>query len=239
MGKMWNNTLNLATFNWLGQYTTASPAFNQILHYMAGSDLVKGFPFMGVIWFFWFRDLDSKSNARRIIIATLIGCIVAVGIARSINNLGPFQPRPIANLALPHPDYVGLPTSESQDLYLWNSFPSDHAALFFGLATGIFLISKIWGVCTYFYVLIFIALPRIYLGLHYATDVLAGAILGAVFVFLCNRMRFTHLYEARCTSLARRYPAAFQATIFICTTEICLMFYDVRLLFHGLSKYVH
>ncbi|KAF3998015.1 phosphatase PAP2 family protein [Glaciimonas immobilis] len=236
---MWNNSLNLAVFNWLSQYTTVSAAFNQILHYIAGSDLVKGFPFMGVIWFFWFRDIDSKSNGRRTIIATLIGCIIAVGIARSVNNLGPFQPRPIANQALPHLNYVGLPQSETQDLYIWNSFPSDHSALFFALATGIFLLSRRWGIYAYFYVLLFIALPRIYLGLHYTTDVLAGAFLGTAFVFLCNQMRFIRLYDDQCTALAQRFPAAFQAIIFICGTEICLMFYDVRLLFHGLSKYIH
>ncbi|QRX81253.1 phosphatase PAP2 family protein [Glaciimonas sp. PAMC28666] len=236
---MWNNSLNLAVFNWMGQYTTVSAAFNEILHYMAGSDLVKGFPFMGVIWFFWFKDTDQKLNIRRIIIATLIGCIVAVAIARIVNNLGPFQPRPIANLALPQHFYVGLPPAESQDLYIWNSFPSDHAALFFGFATGIFLISRMLGVFAYFYVLLFIALPRIYLGLHYTTDILAGAMLGAVFVLLCNRERIIRLYDSKCTSLAQRYPAAFQAIIFISCTEICLMFYDVRLFFHGLSKYVH
>ncbi|MDY7547127.1 phosphatase PAP2 family protein [Glaciimonas sp. CA11.2] len=236
---MWNNSLNLAVFNWLGQYTTASAAFNQILHYMAGSDLVKGFPFMGVIWFFWLRENDSKLNTRRIIIATLIGCIIAAGIARGVNNLGQFQPRPIANLLLTHYDYVGLPPPESQDLYIWNSFPSDHAALFFGFATGIFLISRIFGIYTYIYVLLFIALPRIYLGLHYTTDIIAGAIMGTGLVLLCNRARFIRLYDNQFNALSRRYPAAIQAIIFVSCTEICLLFYDVRLLFHGLSKYLH
>lgn len=237
MGGMWNNEVNITVMNWLSQFTAMSAPFNQIVHYVAGSNLFKGFPVMGLIWYFWFRDTDPKSGTRRIIIATLLGCVIAVFIARVANNLGPYQPRPFANPALAHHVFIGLPAPESQALYIWSSFPSDHAALFFSLATGIFLISRTAGLLTYLYVLIFIALPRVYLGLHYPTDIFAGGVLGIICVAFSTRAHVTRLFEGHCTTLMDRYPAAFQTALFIISTEIGVMFGDVRLLVEGIVKY--
>jgi hypothetical protein len=57
----------------------------------------------------------------------------------------------------------------------WSSFPSDHACLFFALATGLCLISPVIGGLALLHASLIVSLPRIYLGLHYPTDVLAGA----------------------------------------------------------------
>lgn len=60
------------------------------------------------------------------------------------------------------------------------SFPSGHASSTFSLATGLSLHFPKWYVIapSYFYATI-VSLSRPYLGVHYPSDILAGAILGA------------------------------------------------------------
>lgn len=57
------------------------------------------------------------------------------------------------------------------------SFPSGHATFFFALATVLFFENKNWGI---FFTLAatVISLARVMAGVHYPSDVLAGAVLG-------------------------------------------------------------
>ena len=61
-----------------------------------------------------------------------------------------------------------------------SSFPSTHSAWAFGGATAIFLKFKKAGIAT-FVVAALIAFSRMYMFLHFPTDVLAGMIMGIIF----------------------------------------------------------
>ena len=58
------------------------------------------------------------------------------------------------------------------------SFPSGHSAIAFGSAFVIFLREKGWLRWTALVMAILMALSRLYVGVHYPTDVLAGSIVG-------------------------------------------------------------
>ena len=70
-----------------------------------------------------------------------------------------------------------------------SSFPSTHSAWAFGAATAIFMNNKKIGLAV-FVLAALIAFSRLYLFLHFPTDVLAGAVmgvgLGIAAVKLCN-----------------------------------------------------
>ena len=70
------------------------------------------------------------------------------------------------------PNVVHMPTS-------W-SFPSGHTSSSFAFATAVFANNKKWGIAAYVLAAL-IGFSRIYLGVHYCTDVLAGAVLGIVY----------------------------------------------------------
>ena len=58
-----------------------------------------------------------------------------------------------------------------------NSFPSGHAAFFFGLATVVYLFNKKIG---YWFLTgaFLISIARIFAGIHYPSDILVGAAIG-------------------------------------------------------------
>lgn len=231
---MWDNSLDFIIIHWMNQFASDSAHFNKLISYVSGATLFKGLPMMAMMWYFWFKNASGKTDSRQTILAALLGCFIALVLARILNNVVPFHPRPFANPALSLHPLVGLIEPEEQNLYHWNSFPSDHAALFFGLATGIFVISRSLGAFVFLYVLIFIALPRIYLGIHYPMDILGGALLGIGSVGLCAHHRVIRSFGEPCMRLLERYPAAFQTSLFIVTFELGRMFEDFRPLIKAL-----
>lgn len=60
------------------------------------------------------------------------------------------------------------------------SFPSGHTSSSFAFATAVFANNKKWGIAAYVLAAL-IGFSRIYLGVHYCTDVLAGAVVGIIY----------------------------------------------------------
>ena len=60
------------------------------------------------------------------------------------------------------------------------SFPSGHTSSSFAFATAVFANNKKYGIAAYVLAAV-IGFSRIYLGVHYCTDVLAGAVLGIIY----------------------------------------------------------
>ncbi|MDP3935285.1 MAG: phosphatase PAP2 family protein [Candidatus Giovannonibacteria bacterium] len=65
------------------------------------------------------------------------------------------------------------------------SFPSGHAAFFFALATGVFFYRKWWGILFYA-IAIAIGFARVAAGLHWPSDILAGAVIGIFSAWLVD-----------------------------------------------------
>ncbi len=67
------------------------------------------------------------------------------------------------------------------------SFPSDHAAIAFALATIVMLFMPRWG--KIFYVMAFcVAIGRVAVGVHYPTDIVVGAILGSIIAAMVHSL---------------------------------------------------
>lgn len=101
-------------------------------------------------------------------VAMLLGLIIGNGI---IKNLV-MRPRPfntIGTAVSPRNLLIEPPTD-------W-SFPSGHTLSSFAAATAIYKDHTVWGFAA-FVMAILIAFSRLYLQVHYPSDVLAGALLG-------------------------------------------------------------
>jgi undecaprenyl-diphosphatase len=71
------------------------------------------------------------------------------------------------------------------------SFPSGHSAISFAAASAIFAHSKKWGIPALILAL-FVALSRLYLYVHFPTDILGGAVVGT----LCGTAAYYILKKA-------------------------------------------
>ncbi len=94
-----------------------------------------------------------------------------------------FRPRPFVDL----PGVHLLIVKDAAE----KSFPSDHAALAFALAIAVLLAHRRWGV-VFLVLAMLVALGRIFVGVHYPSDVIVGAIVGGVWASLvCHYGRGT------------------------------------------------
>ena len=110
----------------------------------------------------------------------------------------------------------------------WSSFPSDHATLFSGLFTGIFLISRRLGFLSIFYVFLVVLIPRIYLGFHYPTDILAGILIGCVCVLLANRSMIKKPLTDPVLEWSEKHPGLFYGLFFLVSYQTVDLFEDIR-----------
>src|SRR5512139_3227420 len=211
--------------------TAASPAFVAFMQWVADAELFKGGVLMALLWWAWFRpDVDGR-RSRETVLATVAAGFTALFVARLLSWTLPFRPRPM--FVYPPPF---APKAEWNE---WSSFPSDHATLFFALATGLFYISRPLGLVATLYVLVVICLPRIFLGLHYPTDILAGTLLGVALATLANTPRVRDAVARPGLRWLQRNPAWFYALFFLLTYQIATLFIDIRNLHHLVRETMH
>jgi undecaprenyl-diphosphatase len=191
--------------------------------------LLKGGIVFAVIWGLWFKCTDEgkqKSN-REQIVATIISCFFYLYLTRCLAFVLPFRVRPIYN-----PDIHFIAPSEWIPIHYadWSSFPSDHAALFFSLATGILLINKSIGIIVSLYIFFIVCFPRIYLGLHYPTDILAGMLLGIGVCLALNVKKIRCYITKPVMCPMKKAPGLYYACFFLLTFEMGNLFWNVRTL---------
>ena len=136
----------------------------------------------------WAWASKDDDDTRLKLIAGVAGILIAAALSKSIQMLFFVHPRPFTvaqelGFRLP----VNLPTNWGAG----SSFPSDTATVYFAVAAVIASVSKILGRLTIAWVVIVIAVPRVYLLYHWPSDIILGAVLGAGAVKLCQMSRFT------------------------------------------------
>ena len=106
-----------------------------------------------------------------------ISVILARGIIVEIIRFFYDRPRPFEALGIePLILNNGAPSS-----------PSGHAAFFFALALAVFFTNKKWGYW-FFAGALLIGIARIFIGIHWPLDILAGAAVGLISAFLIKKI---------------------------------------------------
>ena len=123
--------------------------------------------------------------------AMLLGLIIVNGLIKNLVN----RPRPcdlndVIELLIPRPNE--------------SSFPSGHTTSSFAAAASIFYFYKKWSIAAYFTACM-IAVSRMYLYVHYPTDVLAGALLGTLFAVIAVTIYKKVKWDSLAESLKHKF----------------------------------
>ncbi len=209
-----------------------SPLFDNLMHAVVESAFVKGALLMAVFWGLWFAGGDELSvrRTRETLLATLIGAVLAMAVTKGLEAALPLKLRPLNTPGFP---YVP-PNPPKEVLDTWSAFPSDHAALFGALAAGLWFVSRPLGFFVSLYVITLIYLPRIYLGLHFPVDTVAGTVVGLLGVALCNLPKIKTGLTKIFLTWSEKAPASFYALAFLICFEIAHLFESLRNFFRPL-----
>jgi len=207
------------------QFVGRSWLFDQAIVFLSDQDLLKGGFALAFFWYAWFRSDDSSGTDRRRLLSLIFACFAALAISQVLQLAMPFRYRPIHTASLNLTIADGMPR---QILDGWSSFPSDHAALFFALSTGLLFVSRPLGWFSLFHTTVFVCFPRLYLGLHFLSDLLSGALLGiTASILLCSKPDPTGL-SGKLLGILRHNSGLFYAGLFLITAEFSLLFIHLR-----------
>lgn len=220
------NGFDLTILHFINSFAGRSRLLDTIVWHMASDLLLSGGFVMALFWWAWMSNDDQKhSEKREILIFGLIASVISLFVARVLALCLPFRDRPMFNPLAG----VRVPFGTNiQGLMSWSSFPSDHATLFFCLAVTLWMVSRRLGVIAMCHAVLAVSLPRIYLGIHYPTDILAGAAVGIGVALLATDKRLRSLIARPVLECLRLHPAAFYTVLFLWTFEIAEMFDTVR-----------
>jgi len=131
--------------------------------------------FLGLLaWIFIASRGYARRAARRGAVAAGLSAGLSLLLASQIANLVG-RPRPFVD----EPSTVHLLVAHAAD----PGFPSDHATAAFAIAVAILLRNRRWGLLA-MAMAVALAVGRVAVGVHFPTDVLAGAALGSATALL-------------------------------------------------------
>jgi undecaprenyl-diphosphatase len=173
-----------------------------------------------------------RTTAGRVQLA--VGCVaasLAAAASRGMQVFLPSIPRPLFDPAL---GFTPPIDSDQTALHDWSSFPSDNAALLFGVTLAVWFADRRIGVVA-FLVFLVGAVARVYGGLHYPTDMLGGAALSAAFVFAARSLDLGFVEHHR--GWFYRYRAVWAALAFLYAFQAAALFNDLRAIAVLLKKW--
>ena len=207
-------------------YFAGNWLLDRLASYEETNNLLKGGIFFAMYWYLWFRMGPDLAKRRKAIIAIVIGSILAIIVSRTIAWITPFRVRPIYDPTIAHPSY-SIPLTAN--LENWSAFPSDTAAYFFALAFGLAYLLRRLAVPIMLWTAVWVCLPRMYLGLHYASDIVVGIGIGITMAWFSLRSDSLESIITRPALAAMETrPQWFYTFAFLVSFEMATVFDELR-----------
>ena len=205
-----------------------SRGFDLFMYGLSVNTLLQGGVFGALFFGAWAATGDAgvDRQKRETLLSSLVGLYAAVFLALAVRAALPFRARPVVDPALsfltPYlpSGFTLAPTS--------TSFPSGHATVFFAFPVALLAVSRMLGLFAFVYALVGISVPRMYFGLHYPTDILAGAVLSIAAVVVVSKVLRGRSLTSSLLAWSEKHPAASNGLLFFCCLELATEFSTVR-----------
>jgi undecaprenyl-diphosphatase len=219
------NDFDFTIVLFLNKFVGKSRLLDGSVELISEKHILEGVLFVALLWLIWFKD--KREQSRIGLFMGGVAAVLAVLVSRLLQLALPFHVRPLYNPDLQLTWPIGV---EWGTLNHWNSFPSDHAAFYFALATLIWICNRHLGVFAFFWAAI-TSSTRIYLGYHYPTDILGGAAVGIFMVMLFRKLPSPRVVY-RLLDWERYASPSFYAVAYIVSYQAGTFFADVREIAH-------
>jgi undecaprenyl-diphosphatase len=197
-----------------------SSGFDWAMRQAMDIDLLRLGPVVGLLVYVWVAPKGRVEDQAEFVLRSLIGIVAAIVTARVLQVVLPMRARP--HLA---PDAVDFPPlGHLRPLLDWSSFPSDTATLTFAMVMAIALRSRPLGWVAAGWAVCVTCFPRLYLGYHYLSDLVAGAALGAGIMLLVQWLPPLAVAGRVAQRLAGRHPAAAVVVLVLVGYELVASF---------------
>ena len=225
------SALDVRLSHYVNSFVGSSSSADLLLAIVETNQLFKGAFVMMLFWGVWFWRRGQANLTREKLLSTLVAAILAVAVIRVLAAVLPSRLRPI------HATNLGFelgPGNAREILDGFGSMPSDHAGLFFAMATGMFLANRTIGLIALAHAAFIICLPRVYFGLHFVSDVVVGGLIGSAMVLLLAPWMTRRLARTQTVLLSESHPHLFYPALIFVTWQLAQLFDPLRSLAEGL-----
>lgn len=218
------NQFDAIIMAWTNSFAGTSHAFDRFVA-LLGSPVIKGTPVAVAFLYLWFLPSPRRSANRCALTALMVVSVLSIFAGRALALMLPYRLRPLHAEGLD----LQLPLSISRTaLEGWSSFPSDHAVFYASLVVGFWMISRPVGIVMALHALIVIAFSRVYMLLHYPTDILGGAVVGGTISLILLPGLAALLRRVQADRIIDEHPQYAYPLIFLMLMQMATMFNSAR-----------
>jgi undecaprenyl-diphosphatase len=200
-----------------------SRGFDWAMRLLIEVDLLRMGPIVALLLFVWVVPKGRVEARPEVVLRSMAGIFIATFLTRILQHLLPARPRPrLGAETLPFADLGHLIFLDD-----WSSFPSDTATLVFAMVAAIWVVSWRLAVAAAIWGPLVVCFPRLYLGYHYLSDLLAGALIGILTMAAVQWPPLLRWPASLARRWTERYPAVAVVMLLILGYELVTSFRSV------------
>ena len=228
----WLNGLDQAILCWINSFAAGHPAQHKIIAGMTGNGFFRGLPIFFLISALWFSSRIDEERRSRMLAGLMATCLLTLFSVYLQAHLF-WHMRPLLNPGL----HLRVDPEEALSWIGYhgeNSFPSDTTTLYWGLAAVVFLERRRWGVLAVLWTIFIISIPRVYTGIHYPSDIVAGAMLGSLTLFVGTYLLPAKTAAKKIVQLLSAWPGMLDTGFAVVMADMFNLFEGTRHILKGM-----